>query len=112
MKILFQTQEEIQRIEVYNEYLHKIPDLLKQLEIVETMYQKALLEEDMLKEKDPENHSVSLYKERLTRIKKQCEERSLDIQQQCRLIFELRNQIEEKSSALQNLLPDSNSGKR
>lgn len=39
MELLFHDQEEYHRIEVYNEYLKKIPELLKQLETVETMYQ-------------------------------------------------------------------------
>ena len=39
MELLFHDQEEGYRIEVYNEYLKKIPELLKQLETVETMYQ-------------------------------------------------------------------------
>lgn len=39
MELLFHDQEECHRIEVYNEYLKKIPELLKQLETVETMYQ-------------------------------------------------------------------------
>ena len=48
MEFLLNTQEERNRIEVYNEYLGKIPELLKQLETVEKMYEKALLEEKML----------------------------------------------------------------
>ena len=58
MELLFHTPDEIHRMEVYNEYLRKIPELLTQLETVEKMYQKALLEEEMLKEKDMNNHSV------------------------------------------------------
>ncbi|MGN1193027.1 MAG: hypothetical protein ACI4S0_10180, partial [Dorea sp.] len=100
MELLLNSQEECQRIEVYNEYLKKIPELLKQLETVEKMYQKALLEESMLKNKDPEDYSVILYAERLERIKQQCETRSADIQQQCRLIFELKAQIEKESNVL------------
>ena len=105
MELLFHTQDEVHRMEVYNEYLRKIPELLTQLEAVEKMYQKALLEEEMLKEKDMDNHSVQLYADRLNRIKHQCEERSSDIKQQCRLIFELKAQIEAESSMLQALLP-------
>lgn len=106
MELLFHTQDESHRMEVYNEYLRKIPELLTQLETVEKMYQKALLEEEMLKEKDMDNHSVQLYADRLSRIKRQCEERSADIKQQCRLIFELKAQIENESSMLQALLPN------
>lgn len=105
MDLLLNTQKELHRIEIYNEYLKKIPELLKQLETVENMYQKAVLEESMLKEKDMEDRSVMLYAERLKRIIRQCEERALDIRQQCRLIFELKAQIEAESHALQNLIP-------
>ena len=52
MELLLNTQEERCRMEVYNEYLKKIPELLVQLETVEKMYEKALLEEKMLQEKD------------------------------------------------------------
>ena len=61
MELLLNTQEERCRMEVYNEYLKKIPELLVQLETVEKMYEKALLEEKMLQEKDAENVSVNLY---------------------------------------------------
>ena len=105
MKLLLNNRTECQRIEVYSEYLRKIPELLKQLDTVEKMYQKALLEEEMLIGKDDKNQSVILYRERLERIKHQCEERSADIQEQCRLIFELKDQIEKESSALKALLP-------
>ena len=103
MELLFHNQEECHRIEVYNEYLKKIPELLKQLETVETMYQKALLEQETMQEKDPTNHSVQLYNKRLESIRRQCEERSLDIRQQCRLIFELKTQIENESSVLKQI---------
>lgn len=102
MKLLLNTQEERCRMEVYNEYLRKIPDLLVQLEAVEKMYEKAVLEEKMLQEKE-DNHSVALYSGRLARTKKQCEERAADIRQQCRLIMELKAQIEAESTALQAL---------
>lgn len=105
MELLLNEREECNRIEIYNEYLRKIPDLLKQLDAVEKMYQKALLEEEMLKEKDMDNHSVQLYADRLIRTKTQCEMRSADIRQQCRLIFELMRQIEAESSALKALMP-------
>lgn len=65
MELLMNTQKECQQLEVYGEYLKKIPELLKQLETVEKMYQKAVLEEAMLKDKPLDNHSVQLYAERL-----------------------------------------------
>ena len=104
MELLLTSQEECHRIEVYNEYLKKIPELLKQLETVEKMYKKAILEEAMLKDKDRSDHSVLLYSDRLNHIKQQCEERSADIRQQCHLIFELKAQIEAESSALDALI--------
>lgn len=75
------------------------------LETVEKMYQKAVLEEAMLKDKPLDNHSVQLYAERLHRIKEQCEIRSADIRQQCTLILELKSQIEAESSVLKALQP-------
>ena len=104
MELLLNTQEERCRMEVYNEYLKKIPELLVQLETVEKMYEEALLEEKMLQEKDAENVSVNLYSDRIARIKRQCEERAADIRQQCRLIMELKAQIENESSALRALM--------
>lgn len=103
MELLMNTQKECQQLEVYEEYLKKIPELLKQLETVEKMYQKAVLEEAMLKDKPLDNHSVQLYAERLHRIKEQCEIRSADIRQQCTLILKLKSQIEDESSVLRAL---------
>ena len=103
MELLMNSQKECQQLEVYGEYLKKIPELLKQLEIVEKMYQKAVLEEAMLKDKPLDNHSVKLYADRLQNIKKHCETRSADIRQQCSLILELKSQIEAESSVLKTL---------
>lgn len=103
MELLMNTQKECQQLEVYGEYLKKIPELLKQLETVEKMYQKAVLEEAMLKDKPLDNHSVQLYAERLHRIKEQCKIRSADIRQQCTLILKLKSQIEAESSVLKAL---------
>ena len=103
MELLMNTQKECQQLEVYGEYLKKIPELLKQLETVEKMYQKAVLEGAMLKDKPLDNHSVQLYAERLHRIKEQCEIRSADIRQQCTLILKLKSQIEDESSVLRAL---------
>lgn len=104
MKLLLNTQEERCRMEVYNEYLRKIPQLLTQLEAVEKMYEKALLEEKMLKGKDPQDHSVELYAARLASTREQCMTRMSDIRQQIRLIFALKEQIETESQALQTLM--------
>lgn len=104
MELLLNTQEERCRMEVYNEYLRKIPQLLAQLETVEKMYEKAVLEEKMLESKDSSDHSVALYADRLARTKDQCLARMADIRQQCRLIFQLKAQIEQESSALRELM--------
>ena len=104
MELLLNTQEERCRMEVYNEYLRKIPQLLTQLEAVEKMYDKAVLEEKMLKDKNLEDHSVQLYAQRLQSTREQCVTRMADIRQQCSLIFELKAQIENESSALKCLM--------
>lgn len=104
MELLLNTQEERCRMEVYNEYLRKIPQLLTQLETVEKMYEKAVLEERMLQDKDPSDESVVLYARRLASTREQCIIRMEDIRQQCRLIFELKAQIEAESAALQVLM--------
>lgn len=104
MELLLTSQEERCRIQVYNEYLRKIPQLLQQLETVETMYEKAVMEEKMLPECGPENESSEMYAQRLARTKEQCQIRAADIRQQCRLIFALKEQIEQESSTLQALM--------
>ena len=104
MELLTNSPEEQQRIQVYNEYLRKIPQLLEQLETVETMYQKALLEEKMLPECGQENNSTIQYAQRLVRTKEQCMIRIEDIREQCRLIFSLKAQIEEESTTLKSLM--------
>ena len=104
MELLLNTQKERCRIQVYNEYLKKIPQLLQQLEVVETMYQKAVMEEGMLASKEPADHSAVLYADRLARTKDQCILRSEDIRQQLKLIFALKAQIEQESACLRALM--------
>ena len=104
MEMLLHTQQERCRIQVYNEYLKKIPQLLLQLETVETMYEKAAMEEQMLPQCGPENRSSQLYADRLMRTKEQCLTRAADIRQQLRLIFALKEKIEKESAALQTLM--------
>ncbi len=104
MELLLNTQEERCRMEVYNEYLKKLPQLLVQLESVEKMYEKALLELEMLKDKDPADRSVALYEDRLRRTKEQCLTRMADIRGQAHLIFQLKAQIEQESTALRTLI--------
>ncbi len=103
MECILNTQQERCRIELYNEYLEQIPKLLKQLETVEKMYEKALMEETLLRKKDRDNHSVRLYAQRIESIKKQCEERSADLREQCRLVMELKHQMEQESAVLRVL---------
>ena len=104
MEFLLNSQTERCRMEVYSEYLRKLPELLKQLETVEKMYEKAEMESRMLRDKDPADHSVALYAERLQRTKEHCRARAEDIRQQCRLIFALKARIERESAALQALM--------
>ena len=99
MELLLNTQEERCRMEVYNEYLRKIPQLLTQLETVEKMYEKACMEEKMLENKDLEDQSVILYARRLASTRQQCEARMVDIRQQCRLIFALKGLRPKRGSA-------------
>ena len=104
MDLLINNPEESRRIAVYNEYLKKIPQLLQQLETVETMYEKAVMEEKMLPRCGAEDKSTELYAQRLASTKEQCRARAADIRQQCRLIFALKAQIEQESTVLQNLM--------
>ena len=46
----------------------------------------------------------ALYADRLARTKKQCKDRADDIREQARLIFALKAQIENESSALRELI--------
>lgn len=108
MELLLNTQEERCRMEVYNEYLRKIPQLLEQLEAVEKMYEKATMEEAMLVTENAADPSVMLYADRLARTKIQCVSRIEDIRQQCRLLFALKDRIEKESPALRRLMnPES-----
>ena len=104
MELLLNTETERCRIEVYNEYLKKIPQLLQQLQTVETMYEKACMEEKMLAEGAKNDHSTQLYAQRLASTRKQCEIRSADLREQLRLIFELKGKIELESIALTQLM--------
>ena len=104
MELLLNTETERCRIEVYNEYLKKIPQLLQQLQTVETMYEKACMEEKMLAEGAKNDHSTQLYTQRLASTRKQCEIRSADLREQLRLIFELKGKIESDSAALTQLM--------
>lgn len=103
MDLLINSPEEHHRIAVYNEYLKKIPQLLQQLETVEAMYEKALLEERMLPQCGTDDQSTQLYAQRLASTKEQCVIRAADIRQQCQLIFALKEKVEQESTTLQAL---------
>ncbi|MBQ2455328.1 MAG: hypothetical protein II499_04475 [Firmicutes bacterium] len=103
MKTLFTGACERQRMELYCEYLKKIPQLLAQLASVEDMYEKAVTEEEMLTRQDPESVSTGLYAARLASTRDQCLSRAEDIKDQLRLIFGLKAELEEKSPALREL---------
>ena len=92
---------------MYNEYLRKIPQLLQQLEVVETMYEKAVMEESMLRERGSGDWSTDQYAQRLARTKEQCILRAEDIRQQCSLIFALKDQIEQESTAIRSIMASS-----
>ena len=81
-----------------------ICQLLQQLQTVETMYEKACMEEKMLAEGAKNDHSTQLYTQRLASTRKQCEIRSADLREQLRLIFELKGKIELESIALTQLM--------
>ena len=97
LALLFHTQEERCCMEVYNEYLRKLPQLPGQLETVETRSKCC---------KDSSDESVTLYAERLQRTNVQCLAHMADIRQQSRLFFALKGQLEVESPALQALMRD------
>ncbi len=90
-------------MELYCEYLKKIPQLLTQLSAVEDMYEKALKEEEMLTRRE-DGVSSELYAARLASTKEQCLNRAEDIRGQLKLIFGLKAELEEKSSGLKELI--------
>ncbi len=90
-------------MELYCEYLKKIPQLLTQLSAVEDMYEKALKEEEMLTRRE-DGVSAELYAARLASTKEQCLNRAEDIRGQLKLIFGLKAELEEKSPGLKELI--------
>ncbi|MCF0150631.1 MAG: hypothetical protein HUJ80_04390 [Firmicutes bacterium] len=107
MEPVFLDRREQERVELYCEYLKKIPELLKQLDAVELMYTKALTEEKMLTGKNDQSVSVQLYDDRLRRTASQCEARAADIKDQLALLFALKKELEETSSALRALMGEA-----
>ncbi len=104
MELLLNNESERCRMEIYSEYLKKIPQLLQQLQTVETMYEKALMEEKMLPGEADMDHSARLYAQRLASTRKQCEARAADIREQLKLIFGLKSRIEAESIALAHFM--------
>ena len=83
------------KIEIYNEYLKKIPSLLVQIHAVEKMYEKAKLEQQMLTTQ-PENDSRRQYQARLDSTERQCVCRLQEMQEELRLVQGLKAQLEEE----------------
>lgn len=83
------------KIEIYNEYLKKIPSLLVQIHAVEKMYEKAKLEQQMLTAQ-PENESRRQYQARLDSTERQCVCRLQEMYEELRLVQGLKAQLEEE----------------
>lgn len=94
MGFVFEKNETLCKMEIYNEYLKKIPQLFKQIEIVEKMMCKADIERQMLKDCDEKILSVQKYNETLQGIQNQCKERRRDLKEELNLIMHLKSQIE------------------
>ena len=83
------------KVEIYNEYLKKIPSLLTQINTVEKMQQKAKIELEML-QKEPEDTSRRQYQARLLSTQEQCAKRLTEMQEELRLVQALKEQLEEE----------------
>ena len=89
------------QIEIYNEYLKKIASLLAQIHTVEKMKLKAETELKMLESKE-DNHSKTLYQNRLNSTLTQCEERLSDMLEELSLVQKLKEDLEEHISLLKS----------
>ena len=87
------------KIEIYNEYLKKIPSLLCQINTVEKMQQKAEIELSMLEEIE-EDESKKQYRARLLSTKSQCQQRLKEMCEELRLIQTLKEQLEQELDIL------------
>ena len=85
--------EKWSKIEIYNEYLKKIPNLLSQINTVEKMQLKAQTELEMLK-KEEDNFSRQQYQARLLSTMEQCGVRLQEMTEELRLIQGLKEQLE------------------
>ena len=89
------------QIEIYNEYLKKITSLLSQIHTVEKMKLKAQTELVML-EDQKNDHSRTLYQDRLSSIERQCEERLKDMKEELSLIQKLKEELEDSVPLLKS----------
>lgn len=96
MERMFHQDDGVCCVEIYEEYLKKIPQLYQQIGTVEKMRRKAEIECKMLDQYDPENNSVKQYRKRLEGILVQTQVRLEDLKDQLQLILSLKKQIEEK----------------
>ena len=87
------------KIEIYNEYLKKIPSLLCQINTVEKMQEKAEIELSML-ESFPEDENKKQYRARLLSTKDQCQQRLKDMCEELRLVQTLKEQLEQELDIL------------
>lgn len=95
MDFMFEPDDKLCKIEICNQYLKKIPELYKQIEISEKMYRKARLELEIFDKRLSENDSTKKYKERLYSLMEQSEERHRLLCEELKLIIHLKKQLEE-----------------
>ena len=89
------------QIEIYNEYLKKITSLLSQINTVEKMRLKAETELEMLENKKDDN-SKEQYRQRLTSIYKQSDERLNDMLEELSLVQKLKEDLERRIPLLRS----------
>lgn len=89
------------KVEIYNEYLKKIPNLLTQINTVEKMQLKAQMELEML-QKEPQDESRRQYEERLLSTQQQCAQRLQEMQEELCLIQGLKEQLEQELDFLRS----------
>lgn len=89
------------KVEIYNEYLKKIPKLLTQINTVEKMQLKAQMELEML-QKEPQDESRRQYEERLLSTQQQCAQRLQEMQEELCLIQGLKEQLEQELDFLRS----------
>ena len=83
------------KVEIYNEYLKKIPSLLSQINTVEKMQRKAETELQML-QKEPDSFSRQQYQARLESTREQCAQRLGEMKEELNLILGLKEQLEQE----------------